>query len=141
MSLTPTPLMWDQGEDLEIVVTYSLNGTPQDLSVAGWAARMDIAKTNTTAPIISVLDVGTLNTAGADDDAITDNDEIELAADGLIRIAVSRDKTLTGDIATALDSATTAKYVYDLFIRNPDGYQKKIMEGEITVKRSVTKWL
>lgn len=102
---------------------------------------MDIAKSTRGRPIISVVDNLTLNSPGADDPASEGTDEITFSEGGLIRIAVSREKTLTGEIAEALTNATAAVYVYDLFVRNPEGYQKKIMEGEITVKRSITKWL
>lgn len=126
---------WNQGEDLIIHVTYRLDGQPQDLT--GYTARMDIAALmGSPGPIASLY---TFNTDDNDPDT---EDEIVVGADGTISITVPRSLTLgDGVIAEAVSNNASSKYKYDLFLRDLDNKQRKILEGEITVRRSVTKWM
>lgn len=125
---------WNQGEDLTIFVTYKLDGEPVDLT--GYTARMDIAALmGNPGPIASLY---TFNT---DDNDPETEDEIVVGSDGTINITVPRSLTLgDGVIAEAVSNTTSSKYKYDLFLRDLDDRQRKVLEGEITVKRSVTKW-
>lgn len=127
---------WNQGEDLYFVVTYREDGAPVDLT--GWSARMDLVKagTPTGSPSVSLFSFNT-----DDDDPETD-DEITMDAEGRIVIDVSRSLTLgDGPLADDLVNAASAKYKYDLFVRDTGGRQRKILDGEITVNRSVTRWM
>lgn len=128
--------VWNQGEDLYFVVTYMEDDVPVDLT--GWSARMDLVRsgTPTGSPAVSLY---TFNT---DDEDPATEDEITLGSDGTITINVPRSLTLDeGALAADLATAASAKYKYDLFVRDLQDRQRKILDGEITVNRSVTKWL
>lgn len=124
---------WNQGEDLEISVTYKIDNVPVDLT--GYQVRMDIAKTGGSNPIASV------HTFNTDDQDPETEDEIVVDSSGNILITVPRSLTLeAGAVYPDILNATEAKYNYDLFVRDNNDKQRKLMQGEITVKRSVTKW-
>lgn len=125
---------WDQGADLGISITYKIDNEPVDLT--GYKARMDIAKPS------SAERVASLYTFNTDDDDVVTHDEITLYGDGLIYVEVPRSLTLDGGpIYSDLENATQVKYIYDLFLRDVAGRQRKILQGEITVLRSVTLWM
>ena len=136
---------WAQGEDKVISLVYKSGpvgaAVPVDLTL--YAFRMDIV-----APDGKVLKV--LN-----DKAITDTDpdqagnqsdeapfEVTLSDQGEITITLSRSLTLPGGAfypyLTANPNVVT--FQYDIFLRDGAGSQKKILAGNITIERSVTKW-
>lgn len=135
--------IWEQGEDLIITAIY-MEG-PEDAPVAidlstGYSLRMDMRKVNPDG-----LRVWTFNSADITDEPEADvsgaaDNEITLGADGSIQIVVSRALTLPGgSIYTELQSGTT-QFVYDMFLRNPQNRQKKILSGIININKSVTLW-
>lgn len=129
---------WHQGEDLVIDITYQLNGTPVDLT--GHTVRMDIAAPGSTAPIFS------FNSADFNDPALdttgTADNEATVNASGNIHIVVPRSLTLPGGAVGQLISGQNPvkTFNYDLFVRTPQNTQKKLLMGNITVEKSVTRW-
>lgn len=125
---------WNQGEDLEISVTYRLEGIPVDLT--GHQVRMDISRVGASEPVASV------HTFNTDDQDAATEDEVIVSSDGTILISVPRSLTLDGGaIFSDILSATEAKYNYDLFVRDTNNKQRKLLMGEIVVKRSITRWI
>lgn len=136
---------WNQGEDLLIALVYKSGpvgeAVPVDLNL--YSFRMDIV-----APDGKVLTV-------ANDDAIADADpytpgnqpdsspyEVTMDNAGNIRIDLSRALTLPGGTFYKYLNANPAvkTFSYDMFLRDNNGKQKKIMAGTITIERSVTHW-
>lgn len=135
---------WNQGEDFPISLVYKSGpvgaAAPVDLNL--YTFRMDIV-----APDGKVLSV--LN-----DDAIADTDpneagsqpdntyEVTMNSDGEIKIELGRALTLPGGAfykyITANPPVNT--FSYDMFLRDNNGKQKKIMGGTISIERSVTHW-
>lgn len=136
---------WNQGEDLLIALVYKSGpigeSTPVDLTL--YSFRMDIV-----APDGKVLTI-------ANDDNIVDSDpytvgdqddsvyEVTMDNAGEIRIDLSRSLTLPGGAFYKYISANPSirTFSYDMFLRDFNGKQKKIMGGTITIERSVTHWL
>lgn len=132
--------IWQQGEDGEINLVYSVNGVAPDLS-SGYAVRMDVrndAGTNLfvfNSEDITSLPVGetSLDTTGdADNEAV-------LGPNGAIKISVPRAASLPG--GPLGDSVNTALR-YDVFLRNKTtNKQKKILKGSIIIEPSQTRWV
>lgn len=136
---------WDQGADLVINLTYKTGpeGATVAVDLTAWKFRMDIV-----APDGKVLVV-------ANDEAIADTDpfvagaqadntfEVTMNASGGIVITLSRALTLPGgalfDYVTANPNQNV--FVYDMFLRNASNVQTKILEGSITINKSVTMWV
>ncbi len=113
---------------------------PVDLT--GYQLRMDIVNATNNARLYTFnseeIDDVDPTTPGDQPDAET---EAVLQNDGTIKIAVPRGLTLgNGAVATLLAGNESALLNYDIFLRNPDGLQSKILRGVITVERSYTKW-
>lgn len=134
--------VWEQGEDLIIRIVYKEGpeGAPVAVDLTGYSLRMDMRKVNTDG--IRVWTFNSDDIIGeplADDVGAADN-EITLGADGSIEIVVSRLLTLPGgSIFTELQAGTT-QFVYDMFLRNPQDQQKKILTGVISINKSITLW-
>lgn len=126
---------WSQGEDLDISVTYKIDDVPVDLT--GYVARMDLAPLGTPTAAASFF---SFDSDGVDDPLDGAEDEITLSSEGLITVEIPRSFTLTDPVSTALESAESVKYKYDLFLRDAGGKQRKILKGEITIDRSITLW-
>lgn len=131
--------VWNQGSDLIIHITYKVNDEPVDLS--NYAARMDVAPIVGGQPAESVIIFNSEDIDHALDDEGNHDNEITLGADGVIQIRIHRKVTLPGgQIGDLL--AQTRDFGYDLFIRDKgNDTQKKLLEGKITVRKSITKWL
>jgi hypothetical protein len=140
------PLVWQQGEDLAIQMIYEegpdvSSTTPVNLT--GYSLRMDI-KTDTG------LRLTTFNSQALQDvDPIAVGDQADptteatLGTAGQINIVVSRIHTLPpgGAIYQQMASPTPKTvFQYDIFLRNTLDKQIKILQGTITVERSVTLW-
>lgn len=130
---------WEQGDDLVISLLYTIGDlpVPQDS-----LARMDIAPSSTTGEPVATL--WSFNSADLDNEPTLDNvgpedNEIAIAADGTITVTVPRSLTLPGGAVGDLLATGKLKYSYDLFVR-VNGKQSKILQGSITVNKSVTKW-
>lgn len=118
---------WPQGEDLYIDLRYK-EGPNTKSSVAvdlrnGYSAKMGIAAPGSTTPIF------TASTDGGQIVLLSGNNEPN------IRIRLDRSITLTGGFGAAGGS-----FAYDLFLRNGNGDQIKVIEGTIHIKKSVTQW-
>lgn len=136
---------WAQGEDKILALTYKSGpvGESAPVDLGNHKLRMDIV-----APNGKVLTV-------ANDEEIADHDpykagdqpdnsyEVILTGTGGITINLSRALTLPGGPFHPYLSANppVRTFAYDMFLRDASGYQKKIMQGTITVERSVTHWL
>ena len=136
---------WDQGADLTISLTYKEGpaGATVAVDLSTWKARMDIVAPDGTVLIVT------------NDEAITDTDpfvagnqsdnafEITMNASGAIAITLSRALTLPGGVLFKYITANPNQnvFVYDLFLRNASNVQTKILEGSITINKSVTMWV
>lgn len=136
---------WDQGADLTINLVYKSGpeGATVAVDLTTWKFRMDII-----APDGKVLSV--LN-----DEAITDTDpfvagatadnafEVTMTALGGIVITLSRALTLPGGVFFQYINANPSKneFAYDMFLRSGTGVQTKILEGSITINKSLTLWV
>lgn len=125
---------WAQGEDLVLSMLYKagLPGAEVPVDLTEYSLRMDI-----------VTPTGqkryTFNSDVLVGDTVT---EATLGADGLISITIPRSLTLEGG---AIFKDITANppmltFNYDVFLRHPNGTQRKILEGQINVERSYTLW-
>ena len=136
---------WEQGDDLIIEIIYKINDQPVDLvTEPGYAVRMDIAPSagvgSSPAPIFS-FNSEDFDGNGLDQEGVDDNEVVFPAETGAIHIVIPRSLTLPGGVvAEAL--STTNTFAYDLFLRDKGlNKQKKLLQGKITVNRSITKWV
>lgn len=136
---------WEQGDDLTISLVYKTGpeGATTTVDLTGYKFRMDIV-----APDGKVMTV--LN-----DEAIADTDpyiagsqadnafEVTMDASGNIVISLARTLTLPGgafyDYITANPNQNV--FTYDMFLRSGANKQNKILEGSITINKSVTMWI
>lgn len=121
---------WPQGEDLIIELRYKEGpnqnrAVPVDLT-GGYTARMTIANPGSPQTPLLVLD-STPEFGGIV--LLSGNNEPN------IRITLSRTHTLSGG-----PFAAGGGFGYDLFLRNSQNVQVKILEGIINVRRSYTQW-
>lgn len=151
INLEPHPIEWHQGEDLTISLIYKTTSSfegeeptePTPVDLTGYTVRMDI----------STLDYQRLYTFNSD--VITDVDpetegdveDAEIDATlggptGEIKINIPREITLPdGPLFTFLDAnPPVTTFTYDVFLRDPDDNQKKILRGSISIEKSVTLW-
>lgn len=137
-------LEWAQGEDFLISMTYKSGpvGAAVAPDLTTYSFRMDIVAPD--GKVLSVLNDDNivdadLYTAGNQTD---DNYEVTMSSDGEIRIELARDLTLPGGVFYRYITANppVSTFSYDMFLRDFDGKQKKIMKGTITIERSVTHW-
>jgi hypothetical protein len=136
---------WDQGADLTINLVYKAGpeGATVAVDLTAYKFRMDII-----APDGKVLTV--LN-----DEALTDTDpfiagsqadstfEVTMTALGGIVITLSRALTLPGGAFFQYINANPSKneFSYDMFLRNASNVQTKILEGTISINKSLTLWV
>lgn len=135
---------WNQGEDFLISLVYKSGptGSAEPVDLTQYSFRMDIVAPD--GKVLSVLN----DKAIADTDPYTDGAqaddtfEVVLGADGEIRVELSRALTLPGGAFYKYITANPVVKVfsYDMFLRDYDNNQKKVMAGTITIERSVTHW-
>jgi hypothetical protein len=149
MAVASKDFTWEQGEDLEIAIIYKTgtseaNATPKDLT--GYSVRMDIRATDVSGNRIYTFnseDVIDLDGAGPNSDDDVVKEISQPGADGMIRITVPRSLTVQGGPIFELMSDTLNPvniFAYDIFLRDTDDKQAKILAGKIIVNRSVTLW-
>lgn len=135
---------WNQGEDLLIALVYKSGpvGSAEPVDLNLYSFRMDIVAPN--GKVLSVVNDDTIPDAdpyeaGAQEDAAY---EVTMNNLGEIRIDLSRALTLPGGAFYKYLNANPAvkTFSYDMFLRDNNGKQKKIMAGTITIERSVTHW-
>lgn len=136
---------WEQGSDLVIALVYKAGpeGSAVPVNLTNYSFRMDIVAPNKK--VLTVLNDKLINdtdpfTSGNQSDS---NYEVTLGNDGSIQITLSRALTLPGGVfykyLNAQDEINSFKY--DMFLRDSTGYQRKVMEGNITLNKSVTMWV
>jgi len=136
---------WAQGEDKAISMVYKTGpvGASAPLDLSNHKLRMDIVGPDGVVLVV------------ANDEAIADTDpytagnqadnafEVVLTGAGEITINLSRVLTLPGGAFYKYISANppVRTFSYDVFLRDAFEKQIKIMQGTITIERSVTHWL
>lgn len=130
MTIPTKDFRWQQGEDQPINLKYavSINNEKTYVDLTGYSLRMDIRGGTATYSINSedsdpeTVDEATLNYGGVN---------------GVIRIVVPRSASLgSGTLVPGIGQALA----YDIFLRDPDGLQKKILKGTIIIEASTTIW-
>lgn len=137
---------WDQGADLTINLTYKSGpeGATVPVDLTTWKARMDIVAPDGKVLIVTndeaIVDVDPFTAGNQGDSA---NFEITMNSSGGIVITLSRALTLPGGVLFPYITANPNQNVfsYDLFLRNASNVQTKILEGSITIDKSVTLWV
>ena len=120
---------WQQGEDGEIFITYKYGSPAEPLNLTGYSLRMDIKSPEV---------VGSLYTINSDDDDDETDDEVTLGTKGEIAILLPRTASLPGGpLANRIQQTLT----FDIFLRNPENRQKKILTGTIYFDPSNTLWV
>lgn len=120
--------VWQQGEDGEISLVYKAGDPAEPVDLTGYKLRMDIRASGGSTP---------LYTFNSDDADAETPDEAVLTADGEINIVIPRTVSLpAGPLASTIGQALN----YDIFVRNPDGKQKKFLKGTVTIEASETLW-
>lgn len=144
---------WNQGEDLLIALVYKSGpvGEAIPVDLTNYSFRMDIVGPD--GKVLTVANALATNPARSGDFADVDpytpgaqadsTYEVSLSTSGDIRIDLSRALTLPGGtFYKYLNSNPAVKtFSYDMFLRDNNGKQKKIMAGTITIERSVTHWV
>jgi hypothetical protein len=136
---------WDQGADLTISIVYKEGpeGATVPVNLSAYKFRMDII-----APSGKVLVV-------TNDEALTDTDpftagaqadstfEVTMDASGNITVTLSRALTLPGGAFYDWINANPSQnvFTYDMFLRTAANIQTKILEGTITIHKSLTLWV
>lgn len=149
--MLPYNFVWEQGDDLTVSLIYreGPTGSEMPVNLTGYSVRMDIVAGTQrifTFNSASIADVDP-DIAGAQPDSQID---ATVGTDGTIKFAVPRSLTLPGGVIyDRMNLATPVLlYNYDVFLRNntgvsgaiPQGTQRKILTGTITVQRSYTLW-
>lgn len=134
---------WQEGEDLAMSLIYNEgpDGSEQPVDLTGYQLRMDVVSAGIRVFTFNSDDITPPDEA-VDVVGPADN-EATLGADGSINIKVPRFLTLPGGAVGLLLPAGGADSLllnYDIFLRNPNGLQSKILRGTITVERSYTLW-
>lgn len=133
--------LWPQGEDLVFTLIYEEGpeGSLVPVDITGYTVRMDLVNPQNDNAVVY-----TFNTAEQEDP-----DEVTIqpgAVTGLINIVVPRSLTLPGvpdngavyDLMEAETPVTV--FNYDIFLRNTDDKQKKLLRGTVTIEPSYTLW-
>jgi len=136
---------WEQGDDLTISLVYKTGpaGATAPVNLTAYKFRMDIVAPD--GKMVSVLN----------DESIPDTDpfvagatadttyEVTMDAVGNIVISLSRAMTLPGGVLFDYISANPSNnvFAYDMFLRDGANKQTKILEGSITINKSVTMWV
>lgn len=147
MSAATLNMTWQQGEDLVVSMVYKEGvdeATTSPVNLTGFSVRMDIKNASGvrlyTFNSQSIADVDPI-ASGDQPDSVT---EATLTSLGQINISVSRTLTLppSGPFYQQLSAPTPQNvFDYDIFLRNTQGLQTKILKGQITLEKSVTLWL
>lgn len=136
---------WQQGEDLTIALVYKSgpSGAEVPVDLTAYSLRMDIGLSGTVTPLYVFNSTAIADTDPNTTGAQADNTiEATLGADGTIMIAVPRSVTLPeGPLYThIMADPPVLVYAYDIFLRDGTSKQKKILQGQIQVDKSVTLW-
>lgn len=134
---------WDQGEDLELSMTYKEGpvGAPVAIDLTAYVLRMDIRKDMIDGALKWTFNSADLPGEPLVDETGPEDNEATLGPDGSINILVPRSLTLPGGALYDDIMAGATSFVYDVFLRSPQNRQKKILSGVVTVNKSVTLWV
>ena len=136
---------WEQGDDLTITLVYKSGpeGATVPVDLTAYKFRMDIVAPD--GKVVSVLNDETIADtdpflAGSQADTTY---EVTMDASGNIVITLPRTLTLPGGGLYNYITANPNQNVfsYDMFLRNATNKQTKILEGSITINKSVTMWV
>lgn len=130
MTIPTKNFIWQQGEDGEIPLRYSvvINDVKTYVDLTDYSLRMDIVGTDANYSLNSEDE----NPSTVDEVTLNDGGVL-----GAIRIVVPRAASIdTGTLTPGVGEALA----YDIFLRNPEGLQKKIMRGTIIIEASTTIW-
>lgn len=136
---------WDQGADGEVSFIYktgTTTATVTPVNLTGYTLRMDLSIDGTNPATDRIWTFNSADDAGPipiDYPGAADN-EATLGADGSVYVLVPRALSLTGGAIYTKMQAGIYNFKYDIFLRNPAGKQKKILEGRVTIVPSVTLW-
>lgn len=133
----------EQGEDVDIFLVYKTGPAGAEVPVnlsTGYSVRMDIRAANTSGDRVWTFNSADIvGETGVDVAGPADN-EATLGAAGEISIAVPRSLSLAGGSVFTKIAENISVFAYDLFLRAPNGKQKKVLQGTITYNKSVTLW-
>lgn len=137
---------WEQGDDLTITLTYKAGpaGATVPVDLTTYKFRMDIVapdgKVLTVLNDEAIVDTDPFTAGNQGDSA---NFEVTMDAVGGIVITLSRLNTLPGGVLYNYITANPKQstFSYDMFLRNAANKQTKILEGSITINKSVTMWV
>jgi hypothetical protein len=136
---------WAQGEDKILSMVYKSGpvGSADVVDLGNHKLRMDIVAADNRVLVVtndeSIADTDPY-TAGPQADS---SYEVTMTGAGLIKIELSRVLTLPGGplYKYLIANPPIRVFSYDIFLRDAFAKQKKIMQGTITIERSVTHWL
>lgn len=136
---------WAQGEDKTLQLTYKSGptGASEPVDLGNHKLRMDIVGPDGVVLVVAndeeILDTDPYTTGAQADNSF----EVVLTGTGGITINLSRALTLPGGPFYKYISANppVRTFSYDVFLRDAFEKQIKIMQGTITIERSVTHWL
>lgn len=137
--------VWQMGDDLNLSMIYKAGpvGQAEPVNLTTHSLRMDIATPDGYPPLLvlnshDISDTDPITTGNQEDKT----NEIDLTDKGEINIKVARLHTLppAGVLYSAYEEGDTV-FNYDIFLRNSDGLQRKILKGTITLEPSVTLWV
>ncbi len=146
MAVPSLALTWEQGDDLTMTILYkegpSGQEQPVNLSGGAYQCRMDIRTGDTQRTLLYTFNSDDIVELPSVDAVGSADNEAVLTADGYINIKVPRAISLPGGpVANYVSATNTATLVYDVFIRKmATNTQTKILQGTITINRSVTLW-
>ncbi len=134
MAAIPTyDFVWQQGEDGTINLVYRRDGATVNLT--GYKLRMDV-RSEVGAALFTFNSDDIVEVPSVDATGATDNEAV-LGADGSIKIVVPRSTSLNdGAFVPSIGKALP----YDIFLRDTNNKQRKIMKGTITIESSQTRW-
>ena len=142
-------LTWQVGEDLKLSMVYKTTSSPNGLDLTGYSLRMDIGFP-VEGPATESGSLVVLNSAAIPDtdplksgaQADTSDFEVTLGSQGQIEITIGRAVTLPPSRiwGKLTDNPPVNIFDYDIFLRDPQGKQRKILRGQIVLENSVTLW-
>lgn len=135
---------WGQGEDLQISLVYKSGpiGGEVPVDLALYSLRMDIAGPD--GKVLTVLN----NASITDTDPNTTGDQTDTNYEvtmnepdtGGILIELSRALTLPGGSFYRYIQTGVEDFQYDIFLRDSVGKQIKLIQGTISISKSITQW-
>lgn len=127
--------VWQQGEDGEINMIYRQGIPAAAVDLTGYKLRMDIR--NGTGELLFTFNSDDITEVPSVDEVGVADNEAVLGRQGEISIVVPRAASLPGG---PLEGEIGNPLQYDIFLRNTENKQRKILRGTITLEASQTRW-